>query len=221
LEDGEETARQLAARGHQALLAPLLTVRFWDGPEVMLDDVQAILATSANGVRALSQRTRRRDVAVFAVGPQTADEAQRQGFRQVRSADGDAEALVRATRNWAEPDKGLLLHVAGEGNDGKLVQMLTGFALRQEVLYAVRAVENMPEEAAEALRKGGLDAALFYSPRSAAVFRERVLKERLPVEKLLAVSISAATAAALAPLVFWDVRVAARPDQVSLLNLLD
>ena len=38
----------------------------------MLDGVQAILATSANGVRALARRTPRRDLPLFAVGPQTA-----------------------------------------------------------------------------------------------------------------------------------------------------
>ena len=80
IEDGEETARQLALRGHQALLAPLLTTRFLDGPEVMLEGVQAILATSANGVRALARAHTRRDVALFAVGPQTAAEAQSRDF---------------------------------------------------------------------------------------------------------------------------------------------
>ena len=43
LEDGEQTARELEARGHQALVAPLLTVAFLDGAELTLDDVQAIL----------------------------------------------------------------------------------------------------------------------------------------------------------------------------------
>ena len=78
--DGEETARLLALRGHEALPAPLLTTQFLDGPEVMLEGVQAILATSANGMRALARRTSRRDMVVFAVGPQTAAEAQHQGF---------------------------------------------------------------------------------------------------------------------------------------------
>ena len=53
VEDGEETARQLALRGHQSVLAPLLTTEFWDGPEVALEGVQAILATSANGAYVL------------------------------------------------------------------------------------------------------------------------------------------------------------------------
>lgn len=221
IEDSEETASQLAARGHQAVLAPLLTLRFLDGPEVELDGVQAILATSANGVRALARRTERRDVALFAVGPQTATEAQRLGFHSVKSADGDAEALTLAATRWAEPGNGALLHVAGEGNDGKLMKSLSGFTLRQEILYAVTAVEKMPAEAAAALRRGGLDAALFYSPRSAATFRDRALQETLPVKDLVAACISAAAAAALPPLAFREIRVAAAPNQAALLQLLD
>jgi uroporphyrinogen-III synthase len=221
IEDGEETARELALRGHQSLLAPLLTTSFWDGPEVTLDNVQAILATSANGVRALARRSTSRDVPLFAVGPQTAAEAQSLGFANVKNANGDAAALAEATKRWAAPDKGALLHVGGQGNDGKLVSLLTEFSIRQEILYAVTAVEHMPEAAALALRQGQLDAALFYSPRSAAVFRDCARKEQLPVESLIAACISPAAAAALAPLAFRAVRLAAWPNQDSLLGALD
>jgi uroporphyrinogen-III synthase len=220
-EDGEETARQLALRGHQALLAPLLMTHFLDGPQVSLQNVQAILATSANGVRALARRTANRDVPLFAVGPQTAAEGQSLGFQSIKSADGDAAALSQAARNWAAPDKGVLLHVVGEGNDGKLAQMLAGFSVRQEILYAVTAVEKMPQAAALALRRGELDAALFYSPRSAVVFRDCVGLENLPVQSLIAACISPAAAAALAPLAFRAFAVAARPNQQSLLEVLD
>ncbi len=161
IEDGEETARQLESRGHQALLAPLLTTKMLDGPEVSLDGVQAILATSANGVRALVRRTKRRDVPLFAVGPQTASQAQSAGFEIVKSADGDAQDLAKAASRWAEKDKGALLHVAGEGNDGKLMQALEGFTLRQEILYAVTAVDALPAQTVAALRLGDIDAALF------------------------------------------------------------
>ena len=133
-----------------------------------LEGVQAILATSANGVRALARRTPRRDVPLFAVGPQTAGEAHAMGFQNVKSADGDAAALAQCTLRWAKPDQGALLHVVGAGNDGKLAGALAGFTLRQEILYAVTAVEKMPAEAALALQEGALDAALFFSPRSAA-----------------------------------------------------
>jgi uroporphyrinogen-III synthase len=74
-EDGADIARRLGDLGHEALLAPLLQVRFRDGAALELDGVQALLATSANGVRALTRQTERRDVPLFAVGPQTADAA--------------------------------------------------------------------------------------------------------------------------------------------------
>jgi uroporphyrinogen-III synthase len=219
-EDATETARQLRLMGHEALVAPLLTTRFFDGPEISLDGVQAILATSANGVRALARRTPRRDVPVFAVGPQTASEAQKFEFEQVRNADGDAAVLALTTRRWASPEKGALLHVGGGGNDGKLMQSLEGFTLRQEILYAVTPAEALPAAAAAALRMGEIGAALFYSPRSAAAFRHAVQAEKLSLEEVIAVCISQAAATALEPLVFREVRIAALPNQPSLLKLL-
>jgi len=220
LEDGAETARQLALRGHEALLAPLLSMRFLDGPEIALDGVQAILATSANGVRALGRRTGARDLPLFAVGPQTAAEARKLGFIDVKSADGDAQALARAARDWAQPGKGALLHVAGEGNDGKLAAALSDFSVRREILYAVTVMEKMPAEIPAWLAAGKVDAALFFSPRSAAIFRDLAMKQGLDLKEVLAVAISPAAAAALAPLAFAGLRTAQRPNVENLLNLL-
>jgi uroporphyrinogen-III synthase len=220
LEDAADTARELAMRGHEALLAPLLMTRFFDGPDVALDDVQAILATSANGIRALARRTPRRDLPVFAVGPQTMAEACKLGFGDVKNADGNVEDLARATHNWAKPGHGALMHAAGEGNDGKLAASLGDFSVRREILYAVTPVEKMPAEAASALRKGGVDAALFFSPRSAAVFRDLAQGEGLALDRVIAAAISPATAAALAPLRFGALHVAPRPNLENLLNLL-
>ena len=56
-EDAEETAAELVARGHEPVIAPLVDIRFVEGPPLELDSVQAVLATSRNGVRALSLRT--------------------------------------------------------------------------------------------------------------------------------------------------------------------
>lgn len=220
LEDGADTARELALRGHEALLAPLLVTQFFDGPQIALDGVQAILVTSANGVRALARRTSRRDLPVFAVGPQTMAEARKLGFGEVKNADGNAEDLARATRKWAKPEDGALLHVAGEGNDGKLAAALSDFSVRREILYAVTPVKMLPSEAVSALRNGGVDMALFFSPRSAAVFRDLVAGEGLALDRVQAAAISAATAAALAPLRFAALHVAPRPNLETLLNLL-
>jgi len=219
-EDGKEIARRLAERGHQALLAPLLTPRFHDGPEPDLKGVQAILATSANGIRAFVRRSERRDFSVFAVGPQTAEEARKSGFTEVRNADGDAKALALAATLWAAK-KGVLLHVCGEDAPGTLAENLTlrGFKVRRCPLYAIEPAASLPDEARAALQDRALDAAMFFSPKSARIFGR--LADGLPTDNLTALCISAATAQAVASMGFGHVAVAAKPNQAAILALLD
>jgi uroporphyrinogen-III synthase len=224
LEDGREIAARLAARGHQAFLAPLLEPRFHDGPRleegVGLDKMQAILATSANGVRALVRRTARRDLPVFAVGPQTAEEARGAGFADVRSADGDAVALAKATMRWASRD-GVLLHVCSDDAPGTLVETLyaEGFQVRRCPLYSIEPADALPAQVRTALQAGALDAVMFFSPRTARLFG--ALADGLPTDRLTALCISAATAEALAPMRFAGIEVADQPNQQAMLALVE
>jgi len=219
-EDGAETAARLRAMGHEPLLAPLLETQFFDMPAPALEDVQAILATSANGVRAFARLCARRDLPLFAVGPQTADAAGAAGFTHIRNADGDARALADATARWTTPDKGTLLHVSGEQGSGTLAETLTthGFQLRKAVLYRVDAASRLPADVQSALAAGALDAALFFSPRSARAFAR--LAEGFSVHGMIAACIIAATAQGLAPLAFASLRIAERPNQDALLARL-
>jgi uroporphyrinogen-III synthase len=224
LEDGKEIAARLAERGHQALLAPLLEPRFQDGPLLeqgdALENVQAVLVTSANGVRAFIRRSARRDLPVFAVGPQTAGEARAAGFQDVRSADGDAKALAQATRRWALP-QGILLHVCAEDAPGSLAENLTasGFSVRRCALYAIEPATHLSPETEIALRQGALDAVMFFSPRTARIFG--ALADTLPSEGLTAFCISPATARALTPSRFARIAVAQYPNQDAMLALVE
>ena len=223
-EDARIVAERLHEAGHEILSAPLLSVHFHDGPPLDPEGVQGVLATSANGVRALARRTARRDLPLFAVGPQTAKAARAARFEYVENADGDAAALAEAVPRWARADNGVLLHVAGTQGDGRLAAMLgaKGFEVRTEFLYDVVAASALPAGAVEALSQGTLDAALFFSPRSARVFKDCVVRGRLAetCPNVIAVCISKAAATALSPLVFAECRIAAKPNRDALLACL-
>lgn len=215
-EDAARTAAALRALGHEGIAMPLLDVRFHDGAEIALAPFQAVLATSANGVRALARRTPRRDVPLFAVGPQTAQEAQSLGFAKVRNAQGDSRTLAASVAGWAAAEAGPLLHIKSAEADGTLAALLKaqGFAVENALLYEVAAVERL------APLPPDLDAALFYSARSAAIFRALAAEAQLSVSGVIAVCIGNAAADALDPLRFKDVRVAAQPNQDAMLALL-
>jgi len=221
-EDGEDIARRLAAMGHQTLLAPLLSVKFLDGAALDLAGIQAVLVTSANGVRALARRTPSRHAVIFAVGPQSAIAAREAGFLRVQSATGDAATLAQAVARWADPRAGILLHAAGEEASGALCEKLAtiGFQTRRENLYRMEKAARLPPQAVDAIRQNQVDAALFFSPKSAALFAACVAQGGLATDRLIAICISANTAAALGKLTFAEIRIAAAPNQDALLTRL-
>ena len=222
--DAGETAHRLTALGHAAIVAPLLTIDFVDGETLSFDRVQAVLATSANGVRALARRTERRDVPLFAVGQQTASLARALGFRSVESANGDAAALTVLVEAHLEPGAGAVLHAAGAETEGRLAQDLTaaGYDVRHVVLYHARAASRLPENARVAIASGALDAVLHFSYRSARVFRDATTSAGLAANcaELLMVCISAAAAKSLEGFPSRELRIASSPNQDALLACL-
>jgi len=224
IDDAERLAQKLRMRGHDPVITPLMTVHFHDGPPLVLDGVQAILATSANGVQAMARRSDRRDIAFFAVGPQTAETARAMGFAGVTDADGDAAALVETVAAKRSPALGALFHAAGAETTGRLRQGLEarGFSVQSEILYDAEPVTALPPLAAEALAANTLDGVLVFSPRSATIFARLVAAAGLDghCARLDAYCISAATAAALAPVAFARVAVAGAPSQEGMLSLL-
>ena len=223
-EDADALAEILRARGHFPIVAPLMELRLIAGPPVPLEGVQAMLATSANGVRAFAARNEKRNLPLYAVGPQTAEAAREAGFAKVIDADGDATALVDLVADKADPAKGRLLHAAGAETAGRVRGALQarGFNVETIVLYEAAPVSVLPAEAEAPLREGTLDGALLFSPRSAKIFASLVAGAGLAeaTASLQAFCISAATAAALAPLSFARVAVAGEPNQGAMLALI-
>ena len=223
-EDSQRTAQVLAECGHDAVIAPLFEVEYFDGPVPLLDGVQAVLATSAHGVRGLARRTTRRDIPLFAVGAHTATAAEREGFRCIGNAHGDATALATLVSAQLRPKAGALLHAAGTNASPALANELTlaGFELRTTVFYGIAEAPELPAAASDALRADLLDAVLLYSPRSARLFADRVTRAGLAsfCARLIALCISSEAAAPIESMFFAEIRTAAHPNQESLLSQL-
>ena len=224
-EDAARFAELLHDRGHEPLCASLLSVRFFDGPELTFENVSAILVTSANGMRAFARRTARRDLTILAVGPQTADAARAAGFKRIECADGDASTLAGAVQGWVKPEDGVLLHAASADNEGRLKVLLAeeGYTVDVVVLYEIIAISRLPGIAREALAGDRLDAAVVFSPRSAVALRDCIMRAGLAdsCKRLSAICISKAAADALSPLEFRRIAIAAKPNQNAMLAAVD
>jgi uroporphyrinogen-III synthase len=219
--DGERTAQALRARGHAVVLAPLLRT---EPIAFALPDqtFSAVVLTSANAARVIAAHptlAQLISLPAFAVGRRTAEAARTAGFRDVQSADGDQADLVALLRTGSAMARAPLLYLAGEDRAGDLAA--DGLQVHTAVVYRAVKVERFAPPVAAALAQGDLDGVLHFSARSAEAYlacaasggiRAQALA---PVHYCLSRQVAAPLAAAAA-----TVRIAARPDEASLLELM-
>jgi len=218
--DAERTAQRLAARDHEALLAPVIRIRPTGDP-APAEAYDALIVTSAHAAAALASLDRRN--LVFAVGDRTADAVRAVGFGRVVAAEGDAASLSRLIRDSLPPGRTLLHVTARHRKEEPAASLRTaGFTIVPWEAYEARAVESLPDAAIGALRSGQIGAALHYSRRSAdLVVRlagEAGLAPNLRVIPHLCLSADVAAPLASAGA---TTLVAGDPSEDSLLKLLD
>jgi uroporphyrinogen-III synthase len=221
--DAERTARQLALRGHDAVVAPVMTVKKTGVPPPA-GPFEAIVITSANSAPALASLTLDAGMPVFVVGERTGSAVAEAGFRNVHLADGDAVSLVGLVARTA-PHNARLLLIAGHDRKLEPEAALTraGFDVALWIYYRAVAAEAFPETGRHALNERRVDAALHYSRRSASLALALVHQAGLAAEflGLAHACLSADTAEPLQSAGTRFVTIAARPDENALLIALD
>ena len=222
--DGEALLARLTKQGYDGLHEPLLLVDLQDGPDVDTHGVQAYLATSSNGVRALLNRNPEMTKPLYAVGDATATTARELGFVQVHSAEGNVDDLARLAIDMLNPKNGALYHAAGSVQTGLLKETLetAGFEFRRDVLYKSEPAKSLSPEAIAGIKSGRINTVLLYSPRTTETFVKLLRKARLvrAAKYLTLICLSPAVAEKAADLSWQERRVAKTPTQDALLETL-
>lgn len=227
-DDAAGTLEALGKAGHRVLHEPLLTIvpgpDAGAEPDIVLDGVQALCATSANAVRAMRRWDRAKALPLYAVGPRTAQTARDFGFTKVEQAGGDVESLARLVAEKARPGEGPVLHVAGKVRAGDLKGLLeaANFTVKRVVLYEAEAAKRFSAEARTALQSGRIGGVLFYSPRTAEIFLSLVKEAGLAdsLKSVTAYCLSANVAERLQGSNWKAVKIADVPEDAAMLALL-
>jgi uroporphyrinogen-III synthase len=197
--------------GAGPIVAPLLTI-IPCTYDTNVEDAQALLFTSANGVRAFPDSRRLHAKPVLTVGDATAEAARAAGFTDVRAADGDVAALEALATKTLTPSSGKLIHIGGEHLAGDLAGALraAGFTVERRIAYAARAALTAPPELLQPL-----DIILFHSVRAAETF---VALGAPNADKLTAACISEAVAQAAGKAQWARIIVSPAPREDALLR---
>jgi len=187
----------------------------------------AVVITSANGARAAAAHPRHAELAslpLFAVGGRSAEAARVAAFRDVTSADGDADDLAKLLVQRFSGSTTSFLYLAGEERSGDLAGSLAAHGLQTRMAVIYRAIAlPFPTNLAEALRANAVDAVLHFSKRSAALYLQGakaagVFAQALAPRQL---TLSAHVGQPLAAAGAKTVIVAGRPNESALLAALE
>ncbi len=229
--DADETAIDLRAMGWTAMCAPMLKmVPILPPPEAdvpRIDDVTGVVLTSRNGARALalhplSARIMERNLPIYTVGDATKSAARAVGFANLVSAGGDVEDLIALIVRQCDPPRTHLLYACGRQITVDLAARLSALRLCCDgfVVYDMQAADMLPDDVVRALEAGNLQAAMFYSARTAEAFIALADTYGLSeaAQCLAAVCIGAAAADVLRSAGWDDVTVAGSPDHAAMLR---
>lgn len=231
VEDAAGLAEALARNGFDSLIEPMLSiVREPIAVDAISQDIstcQAVLVTSANGIRALASLIDDRHVPILAVGDASGAVSRDLGFGNVHAAGGNVEALTRLIKAEADagrllPSKGPLFHPAGSAVAGDLKSSVErlGFSLSRHVLYHANKTATLTPRCISAFRSREIAGATFLSPRTARHF-VRLAREAGIEDDCAAVdafALSPAVEEALQPLSWRTVYACAVPEQSMLIE---
>jgi uroporphyrinogen-III synthase len=225
--EGGATAARLRARGHEALVAPLLRIEAVTDAVIGAGPWSGVIMTSRNAARAIEQHRRvaeLRRLPVFTVGRSTAAAARAAGFTDVRSADGDAGELVDLILSGGTTPGGPLLYLAGVDRAADVAGDLRAAGLPADtvVIYRAVAAQEFSTSVCDALAAGGLDGVLHLSRRSADIFLACARRGGL-LDRALAPTHYCLSAQVAEPLVAAGARhvaVAPRPEESALIGVI-
>lgn len=233
--DGETFAELLRQKGHEVVVEPLMVVH-WLSPKLqILLDAPLLVATSRNAIRGLSKvdvsaeersQIARRKLVV--VGAGTAEEARAFGFEDLVVGPGTASELPRVIAalmaDPSAPQPGNVIILRGRNVAFDLAKALgeQGVGAQEVVLYATQATDAPSERLAREIAAGDVNGVVLFSPKTAAVYVERLTAKRLAssASRIRHYCLSAAVAAELAGLEGVEPIVSAKPNVKDIIEVI-
>lgn len=224
-DDSAELVAVVTAKGFQPLVEPVLGIEYVPADFPGITPNEVLVFTSANGVKAFARGADLRGNTVYTVGRNTADEAQRVGFTNVKTAAGTVDDLVDILLKEYVSTKDDILYVRGEeiSKDLKRALLKGGITIRELTAYRSVPANNLSLDLLRALDTKEVAALLFFSAKGGGVFADLIEQygRAHTTRTTKALCISGAVLQSVSVLPFGGSFVADTPDRYGMIKLLE
>lgn len=215
--EAERLKEQLEQCGIYSIINPLLTIH-QKHIELDINDVEAIILTSAQVLENDIFSQIPRELKLYVVGVKTAKRAKGLGFNNLCIGHNSVQSLIPLL----EKNYKRIVYLSGADVRLDLKETLhkRGITLEQHVVYKAEAVNSLSMDTWHALETNTLDYVLFFSPRTAHIFVESIKNKTNLLKRLKAICGSEAIKNVLNPLQWSDILVSENPTAKSVKELI-
>jgi len=225
INDSHRIERQLGQSKVDIYIDPLMQIKSLNVLKNDPLDCQALVFTSANGVRVYCKETQKCPLPIYVVGDNTRVAALKAGLKTVISADGDVKKLCATIILKLNPNDGPLLYLTGKHVAGTLKKDLedANFQVNHQKIYTAVAAQKISISTKNLLKQRAIDYIPFYSPRSARIFRQLIEAEGINnlLSKASALCISHEVRKEILSLGWKSILTAKEPTQNSIFELIN
>lgn len=209
----------LIAKNYDVICKPFLKVILHDIELPNLQQYAGLIFTSQNGVRAFCKNSNFRDIAVFTVGQNTADEAVKQGFKTIHNADGTVEDLgaLIAVQKADKP----YLYLRAREVSKDLAALCGNVQIEENIIYHTEKIDEIDND----IEWYELSHVLFFSRRTAQAFvaavraHPRAGEIEMGLKRTKALCLGHAMVESVSVLPWQEIIIANRPNREGMLAL--
>ena len=223
-EDSISFANDLSAQSITSIIAPVLSIVRQPLPPLSLKHPAALLITSRHAAHALAELPPEwRRLPAYCVGSATAHAALQYGLTHIIPGARNALALMpRITADIASGSE--LLYLAGDETRTDVATLLgvNNIHVTTAIVYHAVAERALSDEIRSALSEQRIDAAAFFSPRSAEIACQVLQRNDLAsaAAQMNAYCLSATVAQALRRLPWANIHICPTPTRHAMRELI-
>jgi uroporphyrinogen-III synthase len=223
LPGAKASAGRLIQNGYTPYIDPVLEIHSSQQTPPDLQNIQAVIATSANGVRAFLGQYKHCTLPLFCLSGASKDEASGGQYAgKIHTVPGNAQDLLALALKRLSPKNGPLLWVRGHhaAFDMEAALIKAGYAVQMWEAYAAWPTSALSEETQRAFTEGRINAVFFHSARGANGFARLARQSGVSLHHSVAIAISPEAAAPLQNCGFTKLHCAPAPSETAMHALL-
>ncbi|MBX7145842.1 MAG: uroporphyrinogen-III synthase [Alphaproteobacteria bacterium] len=170
-DDSDILCQILATYDLNIQIEPLITINPIKNISINFDQIQALIFTSKNAIKAFASLYSERHIPIFVVGEGSSNIAQSYNFTQIICGSNNALSLVPLLETL-DYRNGKLLYLAGEMVAHDLITplKLKKFEIEKIILYQALPLQELTPQTTMMIQSNFIHYIVFFSPRTAFIF---------------------------------------------------